>query len=289
MLHAHGDGLLFHDGDDHQDFVDRLARLLPANDARCFAWALMPNHVHLVVQTEAGDLTRVMRCLNTGYAIRFNRAHGRRGYVYQERFRSRIVTGDSDLVGLIRYVHRNPLEGGVVDSLDALARFPWSGHGALLGTRPPLSFEAVDAGLSLFADAPEQARRELLAWMAREPHPGSGATPTPDQEVRQALPKAPPEPAGSIGLDALLGAACEHYGLRPEELGSGSKQQRIARARAAVAWVAVVQLRVTGRLVAAALGVTPPAISAALDRGRRAATEDGFHTVTRENLKIRKI
>lgn len=287
MLHAHGDGRLFHDVDDHQDFVDRLDRLVPASDAHCFAWTLMPNHVHLVVQTDAGDLSRLMRRLNTGYATRFNRVHGRRGYVYQDRFRSRIVTGDADLIGLVRYVHLNPLKGGLVDSIGALERFPWAGHGALLGTRPPLAFEAVDNVLALFGNDPKQARRKLAAWMARAPHPGDEVSPTEPIELKPTRP-APAEPAGRLGLDALLGAVCRHYDLSEEQLRSGSKQPRIARARAVVAWVAVFQLRITGRSVAAALGVTPPAVSLALERGRRAAAEDDFHPV-RENLNIRKI
>jgi REP element-mobilizing transposase RayT len=287
MLHAHGDGRLFHDVDDHQDFVDRLARLLPASDAHCYAWALMPNHVHLVVQTDAGDLSRIMRRLNTGYAIRFNRVHGRRGYVYQDRFRSRIVSGDADLTGLVRYVHLNPLKGGLVDSLDALERFPWAGHGALLGSRPPLNFEAVDAALSLFGDEPKLARRRLLAWMARAPHARDEPI-TAHPVAPKLAPPAPAEPAGRVGLGALLRAACERYELSEEELRSGSKQHRIARARAVVAWVGVVQLRITGRSIAAALGVTPPAVSVALERGRKAALEDGFRP-TQENLNIRKI
>jgi len=280
MVHALGDALLFLDADDHQDFVDRLARLLPECDARCLAWVILPNHVHLVLQTDEGELSRVMRRLNTGYAIRFNRLHDRRGYVYRDRFLSRIVTGDADLIGLIRYVHRNPLEAGLVASLDALARFPWSGHGALVGARPPLPFEAVSDALSLFDGDPRRARTELLAWMAREP-----PSPNPGDEAPLAakpLAGRPSraEPPGRIGLDALLRAACEHYDLTLAELRSGSKQPRIARARAVVAWIAVVELRVSGRRIAEALGVTPPAVSSALTRGRRAAGEDGFHAAT---------
>jgi REP element-mobilizing transposase RayT len=267
---------IFLDPDDHQDFVDRLVRLLPECDARCLAWAIMPNHAHLALQTDKGELSRVMRRLNTGYAVRFNRVYERRGYVFQNRFRSRIVTGDADLIGLIRYVHLNPLEGGLVASLDALVQFPWSGHGALVGARPPLAFEAVNEALALFADDPRQARAELLAWMRRE-EPSQNAPPMAPAVVEPAaMPTSDFEPQGGLGLDVLLSAACERYGLMPDELRSGSKQPRIARARAVVAWVAVVELGVSGRRTAEALGVTRQAVSTALARGRRAALEDGF-------------
>jgi REP element-mobilizing transposase RayT len=276
---------IFLHADDYQDFVDRLARLLPECQTRCLAWALMPNHAHLVLQTEKGELSRVMRRINTGYAARFNRAYGRRGYLFQNRFRSRVVTGDSDLAGLIRYVHLNPLEGGLSASLDELARFPWSGHGALVGARPALGFEAVDEVLALFHPERLLGRARLLAWMAREEPPRTASV---DARVTVEPSEAAPttvatacEQQGRIGLDALLRAACARYGLRMQELRSGSKQRRIARARAAVAWVAVVELGVAGREIAGALGVSSGAVSAALDRGRRAAAEDGLSPAAR--------
>jgi hypothetical protein len=77
-------------------------------------------------------------------------------------------------------------------------------------------------------------------------------------------------------LAPLLYAACQHYGLEAHELGSGRKSPRIARARAVVAYVAVVELGQLGRVVARELGVSRASISAALDRGHRAAAEDGF-------------
>jgi REP element-mobilizing transposase RayT len=279
---------IFLDADDYQDFVDRLARLLPECRARCLAWALMPNHAHLVLQTERGELSRVMRRINTGYASRFNRVYARRGYVFQNRFRSRVVTGDSDLTGLIRYVHLNPLEGGLCASLDDLSRYPWSGHGALAGHRPALGFEAVDEVLALFHPERRRGRARLLVWMAREKPPRVAgdqwrATVEPP-ETGPASVVAPSEQQGRIGLDALLRAACARYGLSTEELSSGSKQRGIARARAAVAWVAVVELGVSGREIAAALGVSAGAVSAALDRGRRAAAQDGLRPEPRAGI-----
>jgi REP element-mobilizing transposase RayT len=272
MIRGLDGGALFHDADDRQNFVDRMARVLPACRARCFAWALMSNHVHFVLQTEAGALSRVMRRLNTGHAVRLNRRRDRRGYVFMDRFRSRIVGNDDDLAGLIRYVHRNPLDAGFVGTLDALAAYPWSGHAALVGARPPQSFEAVDDALGLFDPDASRARRALLRWMAESqkdraaPHDGPMTRP----QVLRA-------PASGVGrLAELLRRTAGHYNLARHDLASGAKQARIARARAAAAYVAVVEMNLPGSDVARALGVTRGAISAALDRGRRVCEEDGF-------------
>ena len=291
-IHGLGSSALFFCVDDYQDFVDRLSRLCAECGARLFAWVLMGNHIHLVVQTSTGALSRLMQRLNTGFAIRFNRRNGRRGYVMMDRFQSRIVEGDADLINLVRYVHCNPLAAGMVESLEALGAYPWSGHGALIGRRPALPFEAVAETLSLFDDDPGRARAALLSWMARtdlpDPmQPGTAAAVAPEAKPLAQLSR---EPRGDF--EGLLRAACARYSLGRDELSSGSKQARIARARAAVAYVAVIRLGERGATVARALGVSRAAVSAALDRGRRAADEDGLSTVVdtprdeSENLKI---
>ncbi len=150
---------IFLGDDDRRDFVKRLDRLLPAEQWRCFAWALLPNHVHLVLQGARGGLSRLMARLNTGYARSFNLRHARTGYLFQNRFKSRLLEDEQDLMGLVLYVHRNPLGAGLVDSIEALERDPWCGHGALVGIRPPRLFESVTAALALFADRTEEARR----------------------------------------------------------------------------------------------------------------------------------
>lgn len=271
-IHSLGAALFVH-ADDHQDFVDRMCRLLPECGARCFGWALLSNHAHFLLQTESGALSRVMQRLNTGYAVRFNRRNERRGYVFMDRFQSRMIAGDADLIGLIRYVHRNPLEAGLVTSVNALADYPWCGHGALVGARSPLPFEAVAETLALFDDEPVRARSELCSWMAHDdPLEAAPAGPAEPPPTARAAPRC--EPRGDFA--ELLRAVCAHYGLSTDELRSGRKKRRIVRARSVVAYVAVVGLGERGRDVARALGISRPAVSAALDRGKRAAVEDGF-------------
>jgi REP element-mobilizing transposase RayT len=268
---------IFLDARDRQSFVDRLGRVLQEGGARCFAWALMPNHAHAVVRSDAGNLSRLMRRLNTGHALWFNRRWNRRGYLFQGRFRSRLVENDADLMGLVRYVNANPVEGGLVHSLDELARHPWSGHGSLVGARTPLPFEAVAETLALFDPDPTRARQRLLEWMALhrrdEPAQPMPTAPTAPQGVPAS---ARPDTCDGLGLEGLLDAVCSHYRLTPEQLRSRRRQPEILRARAAFAYWGVVRLGLMGRSLAPLLGVTPAAVSASLERGRHFAAEDGF-------------
>jgi putative transposase len=56
------------------------------NITACFAWALIPNHFHLLVRTGNVAVSRVMQRLLTGYAVTFNRHHNRQGHLFQKVF-----------------------------------------------------------------------------------------------------------------------------------------------------------------------------------------------------------
>jgi REP element-mobilizing transposase RayT len=129
---------IFRDDIDREAFLARLDRLALLMRVIILAWVLMPNHVHLVIGTEIGVLSRFMARLNTSYALYFNRRHGRSGYVFQNRFWSRPIDDDPEMV--IEYVHFNPVRAGMVTA-DGLPEYPWSGHGARVGVRAPRLFE----------------------------------------------------------------------------------------------------------------------------------------------------
>jgi len=89
---------VFRDDADHADLVAQ-GRLT------VYAWALLPNHAHLLVRTGNGPLARAMRCLLTGYAGAFDRWHKRAGHLFQNRYKSIVVEEEPYLLELVRYLH----------------------------------------------------------------------------------------------------------------------------------------------------------------------------------------
>ena len=76
---------IFRDDTDRHDFVARLAGLAAQGALTVYAWALLPNHAHLLVRTGNRPLPRSMRSLLTGYAGAFNRRHKRVGHLFQKQ------------------------------------------------------------------------------------------------------------------------------------------------------------------------------------------------------------
>jgi len=124
---------IFLDDSDRRVFLGRLGSNLSRWHLRCIAWALMPNHFHLLLISDSGDLPSFMRCLLTGYSVYFNERQKRVGHLFQNRYKSRVILKESYLREVIRYIHLNPLRSGLVGSLKELENYPWTGNWQIMG------------------------------------------------------------------------------------------------------------------------------------------------------------
>ncbi len=79
-------GKIFQDPTDKRNFLKRLAEILKGTETHCYAWALIPNHFHLLLRTGNAPVATVMRRLLTGHAMGYNRRHRRYGHLFQNRY-----------------------------------------------------------------------------------------------------------------------------------------------------------------------------------------------------------
>jgi len=124
---------IFREDEDRKDFVSRLRNLSQETGTRLLAWSLLNTHVHLLLFSGPSGLSLFMRRLLSGYSQAFNRRHKRNGHLFQNRYKSIICEEETYLLELVRYIHLNPLRASAVAGLVELDRYPWSGHGALVG------------------------------------------------------------------------------------------------------------------------------------------------------------
>jgi putative transposase len=161
LHHVMGRGIegskIFRNKKDRQDFLYRLGELASAKAWVIYAWALMPNHFHLLVQTVLKPLSTNMRQLMTGYVVNFNRRHKRFGHLFQNRYKSIVCEKESYLLELTRYIHLNPLRSGLVADLTELNEYPWSGHATLMG-KVKREWQDSEMILSFFSPKLSRAR-----------------------------------------------------------------------------------------------------------------------------------
>lgn len=161
LHHVIGRGIerrpIFREEVEYDDFLARLETAATWGGASVFAWALIPNHFHLLLRTGEVSLPSVMRRVMTGYAVAFNLRHKRHGHVFQNRYRSIVCEQESYLLELVRYIHLNPLRAGLVKSVEELELFPYSGHAVLMGRIERPWQETVEI-LGRFGPTQEQGR-----------------------------------------------------------------------------------------------------------------------------------
>lgn len=297
---------IFSDDADRENLIARLAGLVEDTGTEVLAWALLPNHFHLLLRTRAAPLSDLMRSLNTGYAVTFNRRHRRAGYLFQNRFKSFLVEEEPYLLELVRYIHLNPLRARLVNTLEELDGFAWTGHAALLG-RTARPWQALETVLSLFGPSAPRARvayRQFVAagvtsgsppeltagglrhrrgvwlacsekirgrdrWAFDERILGSGEF-VERVRAEHAAAAADP-PVRSRGetttlLSGLLQAAATLCSVLPAEIASPSHRSAAVAARALFSRLAVLHLGISSNAVAQFLGVTRQSVRRGLHR-----------------------
>jgi putative transposase len=156
---------IVHDDFDRRRWLGILRYVVERHGWRCFAYCLMTNHYHVVVQTPEGDISAGMHRLNWLYAYRFNERHGFTGHLFERRFDSVLIESDRQLLETVRYVELNPVRAGIcVDP----AGWVWSSHRAAIGAERPPSFLDVSMVLDQFSSDRAQAQRAYRAF-AMEP------------------------------------------------------------------------------------------------------------------------
>jgi hypothetical protein len=253
----------------------------------------------------------VMRRLLTGYALTHNRRHRRHGPVFLNRYRSVLCQEEPYLIELVRYIHLNPMRAGIVPDLKGLKSFAHSGHAALAG-RAEAPWQDVESVLSRFGRRPGEAREAYLEYVSRGAARGrrpdlaggglvrslggweqvkqtrrKGPPPQGDERILgdpdfvQSVLKAsreqlhPREALARKGVDLkeLAGQAAEPFGVDPEEIFTPGKYPRTVRARSVFCYWAVRKLGYTATGLAKRLGLTQPAVSISVRRGKELAKQ----------------
>ena len=110
-------GKLFIDDMDRNNFLDRMGGIIHETHTICYAWALIPNHFHLLLRTGQVPIATFMMRLLTGHAGYFNKRHRRSGHLFQNRYKSILCQEEPYLLELVRYIHLNPLRASIIQDL----------------------------------------------------------------------------------------------------------------------------------------------------------------------------
>jgi len=120
---------IFLDNQDRQRFIDTLVKKKQQTGFKLYAYCLMDNHIHLLVNDEKQEISIIMKGIATSYAMFFNRKYQRVGHVFQDRFKSESIENEQYLFAVIRYIHANPVKANLVEKPE---EYIWSSFRAYI-------------------------------------------------------------------------------------------------------------------------------------------------------------
>lgn len=305
---------IFDDDMDRRLFLDRLGTVLSESGTICYAWALIPNHFHLLLRTGRAPISGVMRRLLTGYAMNYNWRHRRSGHLFQNRYKSILCQEDPYFLELVRYIHLNPLRAKLVTDLKQLDRYPYAGHGVLMGKRS-LDWQNTKDVLLRFGKHLSPARKRYRQFIEKALTMGKRPELTGGGLVRsmggwaavKALRKTKAFMKGDerilgdsdfvesvlrqndetftrrlhlkskgIDLDTIAHRVSQLLDMPIERVWSKGKYRQVVAARSLLCYWAVRELGMSATSLAPRFDVSATAISQSVERGEAMACDRGF-------------
>ena len=156
---------IFLDSRDYQAFIDLLKAVSEMFNAQIAAYALMPNHYHLLLRTPEGNINRIMRHVGGVYTQIFNRRHDHDGQLFRGRYKTILVDEDEYLLGLVHYIHHNPLKSGMVKTLE---EYEWISHRGYLSDDDAWAWLYREPVLKEFSNRLDEASNGYRRFMAQD-------------------------------------------------------------------------------------------------------------------------
>ena len=176
-------------------FLEKLAGFAEQFGIRTICYCIMPNHFHLYLQTQDGNLSRFMQSLLTSFCYSLNRLREKSGHIFQGRFKCHLVEDGAYSLAVSRYIHLNPVRTGEADELALdekrrmLESFKWSSYAAYLGKGKLPEWLELAPILNKFEDTSDEVKRKVYR-----------------DYVEEGLLRDTGNPFGSVASQIILGS-----------------------------------------------------------------------------------
>ncbi len=237
ILRGNNRQLLFRCVNDYQDWLELLEESADRYGCRLLAYCWMSNHVHMAVQVSDLPLGRFIQYLAGQYARRFNRRHSVSGHLFERRHRAILVDSTEQLLALTKYIHRNPIDAGLVQQVRT---HPWCSHRYYLKKSGP-PWLNVTFVLSLFGQSPDKATAAFDGFIHGDSVPTIETNPSyskqDDWMFRTRVQRAVETQTMGLAIECLserIHNLCNALNVSAERLRSKDRARVNARLRAQI-------------------------------------------------------
>lgn len=136
---------IFEDSEDRYKLLDILLRFKKQDKFNVYGYCLMSNHVHILIKEVEDPISVAIKRISSSYVLWFNKKYARTGHLFQERFKSEPVENEGYFITVLRYIHRNPINAGIVDNF---LKTKWTSYYDYIRVRELID---VDYALDIFS------------------------------------------------------------------------------------------------------------------------------------------
>lgn len=154
MLRGINQQIIFEEEEDFQYFVSVLSKYKEICEYKIYAYCLMNNHIHLLLEEGTEPLAKIFKRICDKYVYWYNHKYDRIGPLFQDRFRSEPVETEEYFLVVVRYILQNPVKAGIVSSV---SQYKWCNYAAFEGEK---DFTDTEKVLSFFS-----GREQLLSYI----------------------------------------------------------------------------------------------------------------------------
>ncbi|KOA19395.1 transposase IS200 like protein [Clostridium homopropionicum DSM 5847] len=122
---------LFRCDRDKNVYLKYVKKYKAAFSFKVYAYCLMSNHVHFLIDSNGSDISKFMHCINQCYSQYFNRKYNRHGHLFGDRFKSKLANTDDSVINISAYIHNNPKD--IKGYLNCVENYKYSSFGIYLG------------------------------------------------------------------------------------------------------------------------------------------------------------
>jgi len=285
---------IFRSHDDYLRFTSILEHQKAKLPFYLYAYCLMPNHVHLLIEMQDDPLSRIMQRVLTSYSQYHNRKYKKIGHVFQGRYKSILCQIDRYLGELVRYIHLNPVRARIVKRPE---KYQYSGHRAYIGLDTS-GLVDVEPVLRHFGGTKKRAIETYTRFVE-----ASMGEPSQDDYYRATEGRllggeefldeikhrvgdhlAARKAFESTTIEDLLKAAAKSSGLSAQEICSKSKNRKTVAVRDAVIVIGR-ERGISNRELAEALRMDPSAVTKRVEAARVRAPETSAMKAFRRALR----
>lgn len=129
MLRGINQQQIFEDTEDYDKFLDILKEYKAISEFKLYAYCLMGNHIHLLIQEGTETLEQIFKRICGRFVYWYNTKYQRVGHLFQDRFKSEPVDSEKYFLAVLRYIHQNPIKAGIAKRVESYA---YSSYGEYL-------------------------------------------------------------------------------------------------------------------------------------------------------------